>query len=106
MGPSMSSALAENFSPGWKRAAAGVGFGGALAENEGTNLNKQTLPERHKHKWSGKTPSHGPKFKVRNMDLASKHKNQRKLWLLKRNRLVLLSKYKNIVRLKNPTYEK
>ena len=42
MGPStsMSSALAENFSPGWKRASAGVGFGGALAENEGTSLNQ------------------------------------------------------------------
>ena len=50
MGPSMSSALAENFSPGWKRAAAGVGFGGALAENEGTSLDKFTLPERHKVK--------------------------------------------------------
>ena len=36
----MSSALAENFSPGWKRASAGVGFGGALAENEGTSLNQ------------------------------------------------------------------
>ena len=39
MGPSMGAALADNFQPSWKRASAGVGFGGALAENEGTSLN-------------------------------------------------------------------
>ena len=37
MGPSMSNALAENFNPGWKRAAAVDGFGGALADNEGSS---------------------------------------------------------------------
>ena len=39
MGASMGAALADNFQPSWKRASAGVGFGGALAENEGTSLN-------------------------------------------------------------------
>ena len=39
MAPSLGVALADNFQPSWKRASAGVGFGGALAENEGTSLN-------------------------------------------------------------------
>lgn len=49
----MSTALAENFSPGWKRASAGVGFGDALSENEGTsfgNLPKMTVSVAP---WSG-----------------------------------------------------
>ena len=43
MGPSMSTALAENFSPGWKRASAGVGFGDALSENEGTSFGNRSF---------------------------------------------------------------
>ena len=39
------------------------------------------------------------------MDLAMKNINQRGLWLLERNRLLLISKYKDIVRLKHPTYQ-
>ena len=43
MGASMGAALADNFQPSWKRASAGVGFGGALAENEGKRLYKVNL---------------------------------------------------------------
>ena len=39
----MGAALTDNFQPSWKRASAGVGFGGALAENEGTSLNYTTF---------------------------------------------------------------
>ena len=52
------------------------------------------------------SPEQTSKPNVRNMAFVKKSQNRQRIWLLNRNRNFLISKYKNIVRLRNPTYRK